>query len=204
MAILDYELWPNGSVVGPNFPSPPVLQEPPERADMPPPWDPSGGPPKSSSADWRPTASKNEAYQGQRAAVHRQCWLVALTKPKPQHNAACGLPLLEAALARASPPKRKRRPGLWGPCSRAGAPGSRAQQVRPGRPSVREVSQRPVAASHRDTVGGLVGMPPPANCMQQIATDALPVCLPGCAPGEPWSALVRVAPPSPTSNGSLV
>ena len=40
MAILDYELWPNGSVVGPNFPSPPVLQEPPERADMPPPWDP--------------------------------------------------------------------------------------------------------------------------------------------------------------------
>ena len=62
----------------------------------------------------------------------------------------------------------------------------------------------PGAASHRDAVGGLVGMPPPANCMQQIATDALPVCLPGCAPGEPWSALVRVAPPSPTSDGSLV
>jgi hypothetical protein len=47
------------------FPLPPraysVLQEPPERAGMPPPRGPSGDPPKASSADWRPTASKNEA-----------------------------------------------------------------------------------------------------------------------------------------------
>ena len=43
-------------------PPPPVLQDSPERADMPPPWDPRGGAPKSSSADWRPTASKNEAW----------------------------------------------------------------------------------------------------------------------------------------------
>ena len=41
--------------------SPPVLQESPERAGMPPPWATSGNPPKTSSADWRPTASKNEA-----------------------------------------------------------------------------------------------------------------------------------------------
>ena len=51
--------------------------------------------------------------------------------------------------------------------------------------------------THTKKNGVLVGMPPPANCMQQIVTDALPVCLPGCAPGEPWSALVRVAPPLP-------
>ena len=75
----------------------------------------------------------------------------------------------------------------------------------PGTSSTPKASKgAPGAASHRDTAGGLVGMPPPADCMQQIVTDALPVCLPGCAPGEPWSALVRAAPPSRTSDGSLV
>ena len=33
--------------------------------------------------------------------------------------------------------------------------------------------------THTKKNGVLVGMPPPANCMQQIGTDALPVFLPG-------------------------
>ena len=33
--------------------------------------------------------------------------------------------------------------------------------------------------THTKKNGALVGMPPPANCMQQIGTDALPVFLPG-------------------------
>jgi hypothetical protein len=44
------------------MPSPPVLHESPERAGMPRRWPPRGNPPKTSSANWRPTASENEAY----------------------------------------------------------------------------------------------------------------------------------------------
>jgi hypothetical protein len=54
--------------------------------------------------------------------------------PSESGGPACGPRLV-------APGSRTGRPG-----SRAGAPGSRAQQVRPGRPSVREVSRRLVTA----------------------------------------------------------
>jgi hypothetical protein len=56
-----HDLGPKKLRRGHKLPPPPVLQEPPERAGMPPPWGPSGNPPKTSSADWCPTASQNEA-----------------------------------------------------------------------------------------------------------------------------------------------
>ena len=144
--------------------------------------------------------------------------LASCSKPKPRH-AACGLPLLEAALARAAAEsaafewmkeanrarasKRRKRGQA------AAAAGGEEDDDDDDEEEEELVSRRntpkaskgaPGAASHRGALGGLVGLPPPANCMQQIATDAplpaSPVCLPGRAPGEHLPVLVSVGPPA--------
>jgi hypothetical protein len=56
---------------------------------MPPPWGPSGDPPKTSSADWRPTASKNEAGERMRSYLIMRKMIAVSTfyKKKPKRHA---------------------------------------------------------------------------------------------------------------------
>jgi hypothetical protein len=82
---------------------------------VPPPLGPSGDPPKTSSADWRPTASENEAFHRHR--VRRRHWCALLLQlrnrvldPPPSLPATSALRTLVSRFTHVPSTTRKTRP----------------------------------------------------------------------------------------------
>jgi hypothetical protein len=151
---------------------------------MPPPWEPSGDPPKNSSADWRPTASKNEAPQ--RIFYLNESSAVARLKP------TTGAQRVLPGLIQSSGLIRTRSSGF-----RQAILGACAPPLGPARAVV--LRERLVLGAAFSSIG-ISGLIKPADYLRCRST---PLCIEGRGPGSRSAGALR-QPGSPTDCAVLL